>query len=98
MKVTSKQVGRTVAFIGGPNAGQARVVPDSAGDLVMGDADYTYRIWPFRMPGNKAVLHFAYAADQHPLGMLNKMWEEYSISAQIRGGDHGYMKRIGEQT
>ena len=96
LNVASKQVGRTVGFVGGPNAGQARVIPESAGDVVGAEGDYMYRIWPFRMPGAKETLHLAYAADQHPLNLLTKMWEEYSIAAQIRGGDHGYMQRIGK--
>lgn len=84
---------RKVAFVGGPNAGQLRQIPESAGDVVATD-DYLYRIWPFRMPGDKRTLYFAYSSAEHPLGLLFKMWEEYSIAAQIRGGDFGHINRI----
>jgi len=90
------KVGRKVGFIGGPEAGRMRIIPESAGKNVVGEGDFIYRIWPFSMPGAKEVLHLACAADQHPINMLIKMWEEYSVSAQIRGGDFGYMNRVGK--
>ena len=87
--------GRPVGFVGGPNAGQARIIPESDGDYVAHD-EFIYRIWPFRLKGSgKETLFLACAKDQPPLVMLQQMWEEYSISAQIRGGDFGYMNRVG---
>jgi hypothetical protein len=78
-------VGRKVMFIGGPEAGNVRVVPESHGDVVQGDSDYIYRIYPISLPGNSQKAFFAYAADQHPLQMFVDMWREYSPAAQIRG-------------
>lgn len=80
-------VGRKVLFIGGPEAGNVRVVPESAGDHVQGESDYIYRIWPMSVPGNKAVAYFAYAANENPLNMYMDMWREYSPVAQIRRAD-----------
>jgi hypothetical protein len=47
------------------------------------------------MTGDKATLHFAFDAQEHPVKLLYAMWEEYSIAAQIRGGDSGHIKRLG---
>ncbi len=89
-------VGRKVAFIGGPEAGKARIIPESHGDTirVSKSNDYTYRIWPFRFSGDNRTLWFAFNAQEHPMKMLFKLWEEYSIAAQIRGGDFGHIQRI----
>jgi hypothetical protein len=76
--------GRKVLFIGGPEAGNARHVPESVGDYLQGEADYMYRIWPFRMEGSTDMVYFAYAANQHPMKMLIDLWREYSPSAQIQ--------------
>ncbi len=86
--------GRTVAFIGGPAAGQARIIPEENDHV--SDGDFIYRIWPFCMKGDSKTLYFAYDAQEHPIRMLYKMWEEYSIAAQIRGGDYGHIKRVGK--
>lgn len=77
--------GRKVLFVGGPEAGNVRLVPESEGDHLMGEHDFVYRIWPIRIHGDKRTIHFAYAADQHPLEMYIDMWREYSPAAQIRG-------------
>ncbi len=76
--------GNKVLFVGGPEAGNVRVIPESAGENVTGDGDYIYRIYPISLPGNSAKAFFAYAADQHPLNMFIEMWREYSPAAQIR--------------
>jgi len=89
-------VGRPVGFIGGPNAGQARMIPEGAGDVVKGENGYTYRIWPFRASVGKNVMYLAFEDGRDPLEMMLVMWGEYSVSAQIRGGDHGFMKRMGK--
>ncbi len=81
--------GNRVLFIGGPEAGNVRIVPESYGDRVMGDGDYVYRIYPISLPGNKQKAFFAYAADQHPLNMFIDMWQEYSPAAQIRSQTAG---------
>ena len=80
-------VGRKVLFVGGPEAGNVRIVPESTGDHVQGEGDYIYRIWPMRITGNTETAYFAYAADQHPLNMYMDMWREYSPVAQIKRAD-----------
>jgi len=96
MNTAPSTEGRKVAFIGGPEAGRARIIPESHGDLVMGSCDYLYRIWPVKMSGDPRTLHFAFAANEHPIKMMYKLWEEYSIAAQIRGGDYTHIKRMGQ--
>lgn len=76
--------GNKVLFIGGPEAGNVRIIPESVGDLVQGINDYIYKIWPIRMPGTKHVMYMAFAADQHAMQMFLEMWREYSPAAQIR--------------
>ena len=96
MNTAPSTCGRKVAFIGGPEAGRARIIPESHGDHVMGPNDYLYRIWPINMTGSPKPIYFAFAADQHPMKMLFAMWEEYSIAAQIRGGDFGHIQRMAK--
>jgi len=86
-KTPNIQVGNKVLFVGGPEAGNIRIVPDSHGDVIKGDGDYLYRIWPIAMPGAKQKAFFAYAADQHPLQLFIDMWREYSPVAQIKRAD-----------
>ena len=78
-------VGNKVLFVGGPEAGNVRVIPESHGDLIMGDHDFCYKIWPIRMQGASTSIYFAYAADQHPIQLFLDMWRDYSPAAQIRG-------------
>ena len=78
--------GNKVCFVGGPEAGNVRIIPESHGDLVRGDHDWVYKIWPIRMPGADKTLYLAYAADQHPLKMILDMWREYAQTAQIKRG------------
>jgi len=95
LKAAPATAGRTVGFVGGPEAGRARIIPESQGDKIRAapGSDYWYRIWPFQLPGSKAILHLAFDIQKHPLNLLVALWEEYSVAAQIRGGDHGYLKR-----
>jgi len=81
------QVGNKVCFVGGPEAGNVRVVPESAGEHVMSEGDYLYRIWPMRVKGAAKTLYFAFAANEHPLNMYLEMWREYSPVAQIKRND-----------
>ena len=81
------QNGNRVLFVGGPEAGNVRVIPESYGDRVMGEGDYVYRIWPMRIAGDTRTAYFAYGADQHPLNMYLEMWREYSPVAQIKRND-----------
>jgi hypothetical protein len=92
-------VGNRVLFVGGPEAGNIRVIPESHGNLIRGDDDWVYRIWPVRMPGNKATAYFAYAADKHPLDMFLEMWREYSPAAQIKRGatEAKTYQRVGQK-
>ncbi len=100
MNVLSKAVGRKVAFVDGPNAGQVRVIPDADGEFVQ-SGDFVYRIVPFRMKmsGYKdtPTMWFAFDEQEHPIRLLFKMWEEYSIAAQIRGGMYGHANRAGDR-
>jgi hypothetical protein len=70
--------------VGGPEAGNVRVIPESHGDYIKGDNDYLYRIWPIRMPGHARTAYFACDAHQHPLDMFLEIWREYSPAAQIK--------------
>lgn len=85
-KTPNIQVGRKVLFVGGPEAGNVRIIPESHGEHIKADHDYVYRIWPMRMVGDKSTAYFAYAADQHPLQLYIDMWREYSPVAQIKRG------------
>ena len=43
--------GRKVLFVGGPEAGNVRLVPEADGDYVKADGDWIYKIWPIAMKG-----------------------------------------------
>lgn len=86
------KVGRKVLFVGGPEAGNVRIVPESHGEKIIADDDWVYRIWPIRIPGSKDVAHFAYEAGTHPLRLFIDMWREYSPVAQIKRNDPSIMK------
>lgn len=77
-------VGNKVCFIGGPEAGNVRVVPESHGEYLQTDGGYVYRIWPFKMKGDRRTVYFAYDAQEHPIKMLIDMWRDYSPTAQIK--------------
>lgn len=81
------KVGRKVLFVGGPEMGNVRIVPESHGDTIGADHDWVYRIWPIRIPGSTDIAYFAYDADRHPLNLFIEMWQEYSPVAQIKRGD-----------
>ena len=78
------RTGRKVLFVGGPEAGNVRLIPESHGNHINAPGDYVYRIWPISMPGSTQKAFFAYAADQHPLKLFIDMWREYSPTAQIK--------------
>ena len=78
--------GNKVCFVGGPEAGNVRLIPETDGDYVRADHDWVYRIWPVRMKGNKSTFYMACAADKHPLDAILEMWREYSPTAQIKRG------------
>lgn len=81
------QVGRKVLMVGGPDAGRIRVVPESAGEYLMGQEDWVYRIFVLRFPDSKEPIHFAYAANE-PIGKLFiDLWREYSPAIQIKGDE-----------
>ena len=80
------ELGNRVLFVGGPEAGNVRIVPESHGDIMKADGDWIYRIWPMRVPGDKRTLYFAYDATRHPIDMYLEMWREYSPTAQITRG------------
>jgi hypothetical protein len=76
--------GNKVLFVGGPEAGNVRVVPESVGEYLQSENDFIYRIIKLEMPGHKGVMWLAGAADQHPMEYFLEMWREYSPAAQIQ--------------
>lgn len=79
-------VGRKVLFVGGPDAGRVRLVPESAGDYLMGEGDYLYRVWTYKFKDYNTAVHFAYRSDAHPANLFVELWREYSPAMQIRHG------------
>jgi hypothetical protein len=89
LKNFTTSAGTVVAFIGGPEAGRARRVNnEDLGKLIKADGDWIYRIYPFQFPDAPKPIYFAFAANEPGPKLLFAMWEEYSIAAQIRGGDY----------
>lgn len=82
------QVGRRVLFIGGPEAGNARMIPDSYGDVVKAEGDFVYRIYPLR--NGKDVAYFACPDGYHILNALVDMFREYAPAMQIKGDIRTY--------
>ena len=78
--------GNQVLFVGGPEAGNVRLIPESYGELVKSEGDYIYRIHPFGHAAKKQVAYFAFAEGENPLNLLIMMWREYSPVAQIKRG------------
>jgi len=76
--------GRKVCFVGGPEAGNVRIIPESMGEMFQGERDWIYQLVPFKLGGSNDIMYFAYAANEHPLLMLRDMWREYSPVAQIK--------------
>lgn len=75
--------GRKVLFVGGPEAGNARSIPESYGDIVKhGDGEYVYKIHQFRV--GKDVLHLAFRNGDHILNAVVEMFREYAPAAQIK--------------
>lgn len=77
--------GNKVCFVGGPEAGNVRIIPESAGEYFQ-EGDWIYRLIPFKLDDRSATMYFAFAANQHPLTLLRDMWREYSPAAQIKRG------------
>jgi len=84
MKKQAAVTGNKVLFVEGPEAGNVRIVPESAGNHLKSKGDYIYRIWPIRLAGSTDTMHVAFAADSHPINMFLAMWREYSPAAQIK--------------
>lgn len=78
--------GNRVCFVGGPEAGRVRVIPESVGQYVKSEGDFIYRLVKMQMPGHSGTAYFACSADQHPMDMFMEMWREYAASAQIKAG------------
>lgn len=82
-KTPNIQVGRRVLFVGGPEAGIARSVPESFGEFVKSrDGEFVYRIHHFKV-GND-TLYIAYENGNHILNAIVEMFREYSPAAQIK--------------
>ena len=78
------RIGRRVNFVGGPEAGNTRIIPESAGETIK-SGDWVYRIIAMALrdyPGK--TLYFAYDAQKHPFGFLQEMWHEYAPAATIK--------------
>lgn len=80
----SAVTGNRVCFVGGPEAGRVRLIPESVGDHIKGEGDFIYRIVKMQMPGYHGTAYFACSADQHPMDMFMEMWREYAPAAQIK--------------
>jgi len=76
--------GNKVLFVGGPEAGNVRMIPESVGEFVQSEHDFVYRIIKLEMPGHSGVMWLAGSADQHPMEYFLEMWREYSPAAQIQ--------------
>ena len=88
-KTPNITTGRRVLFVGGPDAGVARKIPESYGDYVKhSDGEYVYKIHSFRV--GKDELHIAFRAGDHILNAIVEMFREYSPAAQIRGATKTY--------
>lgn len=83
MDAPNVRSGRKVLFVGGPEAGNVRLIPEEH-EYAKGEGDYLYRIWPVAMPGDKRKMFMAYRADAHPIEMFLEMWRDYSPAAQIK--------------
>ncbi len=81
-------IGRKVAFVGGPLAGDVRRIPESVGELLKAEdgSDYFYRIFPVQFSHNAHPYWFAFDAQKDPSGFLIAMWDEYCPSAKIKRG------------
>ena len=76
------RVGRNVAFIGGPDAGRVRIIPEDVASLSCGD--WIYHIHPIRFQGVQDPLWFAYNAEVHPMQLIIDMWESYSQTENLK--------------
>jgi hypothetical protein len=76
------RIGRNVAFIGGPDAGKVRIVPEDVPQLQSGD--WIYHIHPIQFHGTTKPLWFAYNADVHPAQMIVDLWESYSETESLK--------------
>lgn len=82
-KTPNIQVGRRVLFVGGPDAGVVRNVPESYGDYVKHpDGEFVYKIHSFRV--GKDQLFIGFQQGDHILNAIVEMFREYSPAAQIR--------------
>ena len=81
------RVGRNVAFIGGPDAGQVRIIPEDIGQVASGD--WIYHIHPIQFHGTAKPLWFAYNADVHPAQMIVDLWESYSTTESLKRATDG---------
>lgn len=89
--------GNKVCFVGGPEAGNVRIIPESAGEYFQ-EGDWIYRLIPFKLDDRSTTMYFAFAANQHPLTLLRDMWREYSPAAQIkRGSEIRTYQRVGRK-
>lgn len=81
-------IGRKVAFVGGPLAGDVRNIPETTGELLKAEegSDYMYRVFPVQFSHNAQPFWYAYDAQKDPSGFLVEMWNEYCPSAKIKRG------------
>lgn len=80
------RVGRKVAFVGGPDAGKVRRIPENIGQVTAGD--WIYHIHPVKFQGVE-TMWFAYNVDVHPAQLIVDMWEVYSTQKHLEASIDG---------
>lgn len=69
--------------MGGPEAGNVRVIPESVGAKVT-SGDYVYRVIGLSFQGDRRVIWFAYDWNKAPSQLMLELWDEYSPTATIK--------------
>lgn len=78
----SQTVGRRVAFVGGPEAGHVRTVPEDVNFMTSGD--WQYAVVGITFTGDRKKLWFAFDRTRSPTELLLELWEEYCPAAMIK--------------
>jgi hypothetical protein len=77
--------GRKILFVGGPEAGNVRLVPEG-NDRLRSDDGYMYAVHGIAMPGDQRVIFIAFEEGRSPIEAIVDIWREYSETAQIKRG------------
>jgi hypothetical protein len=78
----SAPVGRKVAFVGGPEAGNVRTVPEDV--AVLSSGDWEYAITGLSFVGDSRKLWFAFDRYRSPADLILELWDEYCPAAMIK--------------